>query len=65
MDEKLKIKISIADECTLTVDFSGRRLRSASKKIDKMIKQFEENYNETSKISVLCNLHHKQNKKTN
>ena len=46
MDEKLKIKISIADRVyPLTVDLSQEEgLRSASKKIDKMIKQFEENY---------------------
>jgi cell division protein ZapA len=42
MDEKLKIKISIADRVyPLTVDLSQRRLRTASKKID-MMKQFEE-----------------------
>ena len=41
MDEKLKIKISIADRVyPLTVDFAQEEgLRSASKKIDKMIKQ--------------------------
>ena len=46
MDEKLKIKISIADRVyPLTVDPSQEEgLRSASKKIDTMIKQFEENY---------------------
>jgi len=39
MDEKLKIKISIADRVyPLTVDFSQEEgLRSASKKIDAMI----------------------------
>jgi cell division protein ZapA len=42
MDEKLKIKISIADQCIHLVDFAQEEgLRSASKKIDKMIKQFE------------------------
>ena len=46
MEEKLKIKISIADRVyPLTVDASQEEgLRSASKKIDMMIKQFEENY---------------------
>ena len=46
MDEKLKIKLSIADRVyPLTVELSQEEgLRSASKKIDAMIKQFEENY---------------------
>jgi cell division protein ZapA len=45
MDEKLKIKISIADRVyPLTVDFLKKKVRSASKKIDVMMKQFEENY---------------------
>ena len=46
MNEKLKIKLSIADRVyPLTVDMSQEEgLRSASKKIDVMIKQFEENY---------------------
>ena len=45
MEEKLQIKISIADRVyPLTVDASQEEgLRSASKKIDMMIKQFEEN----------------------
>ena len=46
MDDKLKIKLSIADRIyPLTVEMSQEEgLRSASKKIDIMIKQFEENY---------------------
>ena len=46
MDEKLKIKLSIADRIyPLTVDMSQEEgLRSASKKIDVMMKQFEENF---------------------
>lgn len=56
MDEKLKIKISIADRIyPLTVDFSQEEgLRSASKKIDMMIKQFEENYAVRDKQDVLA-----------
>jgi cell division protein ZapA len=46
MDEKLKIKISIADRVyPLTVDFLKKKvLEALLKKIDKMMKQFEENY---------------------
>src|ERR1044072_9845242 len=56
MDEKLKIKISVADRVyPLTVDFSQEEgLRSASKKIDAMIKQFEENYAVRDKQDVLA-----------
>ena len=56
MDEKLKIKISIADRVyPLTVDPSqDEGLRSASKKIDTMIKQFEENYAVRDKQDVLA-----------
>ena len=56
MDEKLKIKISIADRIyPLTVDPAQEEgLRSASKKIDKMIKQFEENYAVRDKQDVLA-----------
>ena len=56
MDEKLKIKISIADRVyPLTVDLSQEEgLRSASKKIDIMIKQFEENYAVRDKQDVLA-----------
>jgi cell division protein ZapA len=61
MSEKLKIKISIADRVyPLTVDTSQEEgLRSASKKIDTMIKQFEENYAVRDKQDVLamCALH--------
>ena len=56
MDEKLKIKLSIADRIyPLTVDMSQEEgLRSASKKIDAMIKQFEENYAVRDKQDVLA-----------
>ncbi|MBE99478.1 MULTISPECIES: cell division protein ZapA [Flavobacterium] len=56
MDEKLKIKISIADRVyPLTVDPAQEEgLRSASKKIDSMIKQFEENYAVRDKQDVLA-----------
>ncbi|MFI0490418.1 cell division protein ZapA [Flavobacterium sp.] len=56
MDEKLKIKISIADRVyPLTVELSQEEgLRSASKKIDAMIKQFEENYAVRDKQDVLA-----------
>ena len=56
MEEKLKIKISIADRVyPLTVDASQEEgLRSASKKIDVMIKQFEENYAVRDKQDVLA-----------
>ena len=56
MDDKLKIKISIADRVyPLTVDYSQEEgLRSASKKIDAMIKQFEENYAVRDKQDVLA-----------
>jgi cell division protein ZapA len=56
MDEKLKIKISIADRVyPLTVEFNQEEgLRSASKKIDVMMKQFEENYAVRDKQDVLA-----------
>src|SRR2546428_4349345 len=56
MDEKLKIKISIADRVyPLTVDMAQEEgLRNASKKIDVMIKQFEENYAVRDKQDVLA-----------
>jgi cell division protein ZapA len=56
MDEKLKIKISIADRVyPLTVELTQEEgLRSASKKIDVMIKQFEENYAVRDKQDVLA-----------
>ena len=56
MNEKLKIKISIADRVyPLTVDTAQEEgPRSASKKIDTMIKQFEENYAVRDKQDVLA-----------
>ncbi len=56
MNEKLKIKISIADRVyPLNVDATQEEgLRSASKKIDVMIKQFEENYAVRDKQDVLA-----------
>jgi len=56
MDEKLKIKLSIADRVyPLTVNMSQEEaMRSASKKIDLMIKQFEENYAVRDKQDVLA-----------
>ncbi len=56
MSDKLKIKISIADRVyPLTVDASQEEgLRSASKKIDAMIKQFEQNYAVRDKQDVLA-----------
>jgi cell division protein ZapA len=56
MEEKLKIKISIADRVyPLTVELNQEEgLRSASKKIDIMIKQFEENYAVRDKQDVLA-----------
>ncbi len=56
MDGKLKIKISIADRVyPLTVELSQEEgLRSASKKIDTMMKQFEENYAVRDKQDVLA-----------
>ena len=56
MDEKLKIKISIADRVyPLTVDPAQEEgLRSASKKIDAMIKQFAESYAVRDKQDVLA-----------
>ena len=54
--EKLKIKLSIADRVyPLTVEMSQEEgLRSASKKIDVMIKQFEESYAVRDKQDVLA-----------
>jgi cell division protein ZapA len=56
MSEKLKIKISIADRVyPLTViPDQEEGLRSASKKIDVMIKQFEQNYAVRDKQDVLA-----------
>lgn len=56
MVDKFKIKISIADRVyPLTVEPSQEEgLRVASKKIDEMIKQFEENYAVRDKQDVLA-----------
>ena len=56
MEDKLKIKISIADRVyPLTVEHSQEEgLRSASKKIDVIIKQFEKNYAVRDKQDVLA-----------
>jgi cell division protein ZapA len=56
MDGKLKIKLSIADRIyPLTVNLDQEEgMRSAAKKIDNMIKQFEENYAVRDKQDVLA-----------
>lgn len=56
MADKLKIKLSIADRVyPLTVDPSQEEgLRKASKQIDAMIKQFEQNYAVRDKQDVLA-----------
>ncbi|MBD3582779.1 cell division protein ZapA [Flavobacterium selenitireducens] len=56
MDEKLKIKLSIADRVyPLTVNMSQEEgLRSAARKIEVMIKQFEESYAVRDKQDVLA-----------
>jgi len=56
MDEKLKIKLSIADRVyPLTVNMSQEEgLRSAARKIEQMIKQFEESYAVRDKQDVLA-----------
>lgn len=56
MDEKLKIKISIADRVyPLTVSPSQEEsLRTASKQIDITIKQFEKDYAVRDKQDVLA-----------
>ena len=56
MSEKLKIKISIADRVyPLTVEPSQEEgLRSKKKKIDAMIKQFEQSYAVRDKQDVLA-----------
>jgi len=56
MEDKLKIKISIADRVyPLNVDPAQEEgLRSASKKIDAMIRQFEESYAVRDKQDVLA-----------
>ncbi|CAM3898588.1 cell division protein ZapA [Flavobacterium branchiophilum NBRC 15030 = ATCC 35035] len=56
MSKGLKIKLSIADRVyPLTVEESQEEgMRNASKKIDSMIKQFEENYAVRDKQDVLA-----------
>ncbi len=56
MKEQLKIKLSIADRVyPLTIDSTQEEgLRSASKKIDEMIKQFEQSYAVRDKQDVLA-----------
>lgn len=56
MKEQLKIKLSIADRVyPLTIDSAQEEgLRSASKKIDDMIKQFEQSYAVRDKQDVLA-----------
>ncbi len=56
MDEKLRIKLAIADRIyPLTVDLPQEEgLRSASKKIDILIKQYEQNYAVRDKQDVLA-----------
>lgn len=57
MEEKLKIKISIADRVyplTVADEAQEESLRTASKKIDTMIKEFEENYAVRDKQDVLA-----------
>lgn len=57
MEEKLKIKVSVADRVyPLTVSdvIQEESLRSAAKKIDATIKQFEQNYAVRDKQDVLA-----------
>ncbi|MGB1269280.1 MAG: cell division protein ZapA [Flavobacteriaceae bacterium] len=56
MSEKLKIKISIADRVyPLTIDPRQEEgLRKAAKSIDKLLKQFEQNYAVRDKQDVLA-----------
>lgn len=56
MSEKLKIKLSIADRVyPLTIDPEQEEgLRSATKKIDSLIKQFEKDYAVRDKQDVLA-----------
>ena len=56
MNEKLKIKLSIADRVyPLTIDPEQEEgLRSATKTIDKLIKQFEKSYAVRDKQDVLA-----------
>ena len=56
MSEKLKIKISIADRMYPMTVFPNQEegLRKAAKKIETMIKQFEQNYAVRDKQDVLA-----------
>jgi len=56
MSEKLKIKISIADRVyPLTIDPRQEEgLRKAAKSIEKLLKQFEQNYAVRDKQDVLA-----------
>ena len=56
MSEKLKIKLSIANRVyPLTINPSQEEgLRTAAKKIDAMIKQFEQSYSVRDKQDVLA-----------
>ena len=56
MSDKLKIKISIANRVyPLTIDTSQEEgLRKAAKKIEAMIKQFEQSYSVQDKQDVLA-----------
>ena len=56
MDEKLKIKLSIADRVyPLTISANQEEgLRKAAKSIDDLIKQFEKNYAVRDKQDVLA-----------
>lgn len=56
MSEKLKIKLSVANRVyPLTVEASQEEgLRKAAKKIDAMIKQFEQSYSVRDKQDVLA-----------
>lgn len=56
MSEKLKIKLSIANRVyPLTIDPSQEEgLRKAAKKIESMIKQFEQSYSVQDKQDVLA-----------
>ena len=56
MSEKLKIKLSIANRVyPLTIDPSQEEgLRKAAKKIEAMIKQFEQSYSVQDKQDVLA-----------
>lgn len=57
MDDKLRIKISIADRVyplTVSNETQEESLRNAAKKIEIMIKQYEENYAVRDKQDVLA-----------